>query len=886
MRENYLKSILGALLMLIVSVQASAQTAYVMTSSVSSKKAAYIYSFDVNNPGGEKNTIWTDTTFNVGGFMGALAENTYYVFTKEVDEDTDNITYAFCTINMTTGNKVVLNPSVKPGTDVIWMGDICYDATTKKLYGLRQVVLYTEDANGDISGEKVFQLCTIDMQTGEWTEFTDVSLGASADLGNVASDGNGGIYVMGVAKGKTFTDAYINVYRIDLGTKEQTTLVESSDNAMIKAIHSYLGSTSPKSMELYNNVLYIIGTNRLVTFDLATKTATLHVVNNSAVTLVDSPVGLCFAKSTADGVSGDIEEPVTPDNDEKVTLVKAVETWGDIMGASSYDTCSTRKMTFYDAENRPVRMVECGKYVNNDVYEVTSYTKYDYNEAGQLELMYSFQRGIYDGEDFAFKALVDTIRYVYNDAGQLIKESTVQQGIDRRHILYEYDESGNVIKEEQWASDPTHYYSPDDYFLNYSKTYSDFIAPNKPQTIVGDGYFEKYKFITKITYNEAGQPLVSKNYKPDGVTPKNFSEYWTYDETGMQVQYEQKKVSSQGVETDYIRIVDTLLTDNRVKRQSYSYDNIIKKWAKNSTYTITETAEYSRSYAPALAVEEYSAEISEPNHNTVRLTITPPSELPVTNHLGFDIYRHGMLIEHLTFSKGDNYDKEKNVFYYVDRDVPNGEYDYYVQTVILDELHESKAMTANVSNIVTYKHYVELPAASNIQYVSNRKEDGVNFVTVKWDAPVYDETLKFLRYNVFFDGVWMAENSPTWGSERPNGDYAGQNTSFELVYGSATKENIYVQTVYHYGKVNSEVVTIDISELLDVNALEGETCAKWDSGVLTVSQVADIAVYTTAGTCVKNLKSVTSVDLNGSPKGLYIIMVNQGNQMTLFKVNL
>lgn len=885
MRENYLKSILGALLMLIVSVQASAQTAYVMTSSVSSKKAAYIYSFDVNNPGGEKNTIWTDTTFNVGGFMGALAENTYYVFTKEVDEYTDNITYAFCTINMTTGNKVVLNPSVKPGTDETWTGDICYDAITKKLYGLRRTTLYTEEEDGSISSEKITQLCTIDTQTGEWTDFAKVSPGASTGIFNVASDGKGGIYIMGVAKGATFSDAYINIYRIDLETKEQTTIAENSGNASVRVMHSNLGGISLKSMELYNNVLYIIGTNRLVTFDLTTNTATLHKANDNAVTLVDFPVGLCFAKSTADGVSGDVEGPGTSDTEERVTLVKSVETWGDIMGTSSYDTCSTRKMTFYDAENKPIRMVKYGKYVDNEIYEVTSYTKYDYNEAGQLELMYSFQRGVYDGEDLAFKAAVDTIRYIYNEAGQLIKECTIQQGIDRRRVLYEYDEAGNVIKEEQWVADPTHYYSPEDYSMSYSKTYSDFIAPNKPQTIVGDGYFENYKFVTKITYNEAGQPLVSKNFKPDGVTPKNYSEYWTYDETGMQVQYEQKKVSSQGVETDYIRIVDTLLTDNRVKRQSYTYSNTIKKWGKSSTYTVTETAEYSSSYAPALTVEEYSAEINEPNHNTVRLTITPPSALPVTNHLGFDIYRHGMLIKRLTFSEAE-YDEEKNVFYYVDRDVPNGEYDYYVQTVILDELHESKALAANVSNIVTYRHYVELPAASNVQYVSNRKEDGINYVTVKWDAPVYDETLKFLRYNVFFDGVWMAENSPTWGSERPNGDYAGQNTSFELVYGSATKENIYVQTVYHYGKVNSEVVTIDISELLDVNALEGDAHANWESGVLSVSEVADIAVYTTAGACVKDLKSVTSVDLNGCPKGLYIIMVNQGNQTTLFKVKL
>ena len=74
-------------------------TAYAITSNVNSKNC-YIFSFDINDPSKIVETIWEDTIADEGALMATLADSIYYVYTSNNQ---------FCSINMTTGVKTVLN---------------------------------------------------------------------------------------------------------------------------------------------------------------------------------------------------------------------------------------------------------------------------------------------------------------------------------------------------------------------------------------------------------------------------------------------------------------------------------------------------------------------------------------------------------------------------------------------------------------------------------------------------------------------------------------------------------------------------------------------------------------------------------------------------------
>ena len=76
--------------------------------------------------------------------------------------------------------------------------------------------------------------------------------------------------------------------------------------------------------------------------------------------------------------SGDEPDPSVP-----VTRVSVEETWGDILGEEE-GQLTGRNVTYYDANNNPIRKCMYGKLLGQSDWQISRYTTYIYNDEKQL----------------------------------------------------------------------------------------------------------------------------------------------------------------------------------------------------------------------------------------------------------------------------------------------------------------------------------------------------------------------------------------------------------------------------------------------------------------------------------------------------------------------
>ena len=849
--RNIYKKLTVVALCLLATVGAMAQTTgYAITSNANTKDC-YVFSFDISDPSVVE-PIWTDTVASEAAVLATLADSIYYAY---MDEGTG--AYDFCSINMTTGTKTVLS-STSPGTGETWY-DICYDVATQSLYGLRKTDTYEDNE----LASSVYQLCTIHPSTGRWTEFATLPEGiintasASYYLGPICSDGQGGIYVMGANKWfkgsgmASFWSSYINLYRVDLATKETSTIFESNEATVVKVTYSNIVGAGVKcSMEMHDGMLYIVGNNNFLTMDVATGAVTLN-----ANKFAGEPVGLCFAKSTADGTPAPQEPEPLP---EDKRLVKVVETYGDHMGERG-GQMTHKKISFYDGENRLQREATYGLSYTNE-WEIEYFKTYTYNEAGQLTATYSQKYGIHDGTDLAFIDNRDTVKFEYDELGNMVKKSMQADGYN---MVYEYDAEGRLVKECKQMPDYYDQYEGDFYNM-WEITYSAFNAFGQPDSIHSTGLYDTDKYFGVYTYDEQGRKISAHTWTMADTTDVKM-ETWTYYAEG---------------DTAMIYWVHEWFWgfDNGERRTVYTYDNgnanrtkeqiqtlVNGEWVNEITYAITEVSEMNPDAVATLELLEIAGGI-----NGVDLIITLP-EAAVTGTIAFDVYRHGILLTRLNAT-----DAENGKLTYADRNVKNGTYDYYVQTVLINELMETEE-ALNVSNVVTYTHYVELPVVTDIKCTTARMEAGVYYATIEWAVPADTTNLAFQRYNVMLENMKAADNLET----------DGQATTWEVNCGYTGKVNLYIQTVYLYGKANSEMISIDCQAVIDAQGIEtteAETLVTVDGGVVNVAAEADVTVYNVQGAQVVAAAQVTTFDLNALPAGVYLVKVETAEGVQTVKV--
>ena len=864
MREIYKKLSMAALYLLVAMSAAAQTTGYAITTNANNKKC-YAFSFDISDPSVVE-TVWTDTVSGEAAVLATLAGDVYYTYMS-----TDGAsTYDFCSINFTTGVKTLLSKAF-PGSNETWY-DICYDATTKELYGLRKADVYNADNELESSS---YQICTIHQSTGKWTEVITLpaeivnTASASYYLGAICSDGNGGIDVMGANKwfngtgNAAFWSSYINLYRVDLTTKETSIIYQNNDATVVKVMYSNIvGAGAKVSMELHDGKIYYVGNNNFLTIDVAT-----GAVTKAAKNFTGEPVGLCFAMSTADGVpaqGGEVEP--TPDT----RMVKVVETYGDHMG-ERVGQITHKKVSLYDGENRLQREATYGLSYTN-LWEIEYFGTCTYNEAGQLAMTASQKYGIHDGTDLGFIDNNDTITYTYDEAGRLVRETMQAAGYS---MAYEYNEAGQKVKEIKLVPDYYNQYEGDEYVM-YEITYSAFNAYGQPDSIHSTGMYDNDKYFGAYTYDEQGRKTGAHTWTLADTTDVKV-ETWTYNDDAA---------------NDTVRVywVHEWFWgfDQGEKRTVYTYDNgntnrtkeqvqtlaANGAWVNESTYTITELSEMNPEAVATIQCLPISG-----GFNGVDLFITLP-EAAVTGTIAFDVYRHGIKLARLNAT-----DAKDGLLVYPDRGVKNGIYDYYVQTVLINDLLETEEVL-NISNIVTYSHYVKLPVVTDLKCTSARLEGGVYYATVEWVAPEPGpafiqnptlETFGFQRYNVMLEKMKAADNLET----------DGQALTWEVNCGYTGKVNLYVQTVYTYGKANSEMISIDCQAVMDAQGIENaeaEAQVTVRDGIVAAVAPARLVAYNAQGAVVA--EAVNTLDLNTLPAGIYLVKVETAEGVKTVKVRL
>lgn len=779
---------------------------------------------------------------------GCLADNIYYA--AMYDEDADS--YTLHTLNCTTGNDVEIGSFQQ-------VYDMAYDNQSKKLYALQSY--YTNSSNG-------YGLYEVNTSNGKLTEvalFEDVTY-----FGMTIKDGIA--YFASEATNFTTFKTTLSLTTFNLTSKETDALTYANVGNV-----GYTGESN--SIEFNGDLLYIVLNRTIYTFDFTTKALTK--LDGS---LPKSMSGICFALSSEDGEAnnngGDILDPLPEDT----RLVSVVEFYGSSMG--DWDGLARKEVTFYDKNNNPLRKATYGAIIDYDTKEIDSleierYSVNEYDEAGE-HLLTSFSQQYGEGRDGADKGFAearDSVTYEYNKEGLLSKKT---DNSAYKYYTYEYSD-GLLTTETTYVIGST---TP-----MQTITYSNFTEKGEPQSIKAEGQYTYQKYEETIEYNSRGQKTSRVRYGYsdvwneetndfDQVASLSESEVWTYNnEDGMLLT---DSVSKSGYDewgsptgilvpsskTTYAYDGDNT---NRIVCRTYSVNEEATSdedlWVESLQYSITEKKEYAPSLATELTVENVSDEI-----NTQKLSFTVPNDALIGGYV-FDIYRHGIKVGRVQMSDEGAYDETIGKLTYTDAGVKNGTYDYFVQTVMLDELEEVEN-ALNISNVVKYTANVELPAPTNVHATAVTTIDNTKVVTITWNAPENVSKYDFQRYNVIYENYKVADNA----------EADGQATTWDTEYNEIVP-TLYVQAVYKYGKADSELYTIPAELVCIDNAtLSDGSQIIFDGTNLSLTSPANITVFTTNGTTMVRANEATSLSLSNLPKGAYVITVQLNGKLHVMKV--
>ena len=105
--------------------------------------------------------------------------------------------------------------------------------------------------------------------------------------------------------------------------------------------------------------------------------------------------------------------------------------------------------------------------------------------------------------------------------------------------------------------------------------------------------------------------------------------------------------------------------------------------------------------------------------------------------------------------------------------------------------------------------------------------------------------------------------------------------------GYTGKVNLYVQTVYKYGKANSEMISIDCQAVMDAQGIENagaEAQVTVRGGIVSAAVPARLVAYNAQGAVVA--EAVNTLDLNTLPAGIYLVKVETAEGVKTVKVRL
>lgn len=551
---------------------------------------------------------------------------------------------------------------------------------------------------------------------------------------------------------------------------------------------------------------------------------------------------------------------------ETAVRAKTVYTYGDVMGGLGYAQPSRQQTWYYDASGK-VTCCFTGGYLLGDDPDTPeleeagtlvpmAYSIYHYDENQRLTDVQQREYGVYSGYDKAWSDQLNVVEsYEYTADGHL---SAKTLSGSQRH---EYEWEGDKLVRETRIS-----VGGDEEGPLWTMTYSDFVDgfENLPQsalkvsdnanTVTNDRVYEmrydeagnlteriEYLFGENVVKDNTGRVIQADKGQPYA------GETWTY-ENGVLRRYEksQWKASAGALVPSARR--DYTPTARGMREETYSYTNLSGTaiWTRSAVYTETVNATYFTGTQP----RGLQVETVEGQPNTVRLTCSlPETSFPGTSV--FEVYRNGFCIGQATVENGE--------VVYVDREVENGHWDYFVKVI-----DPTEGIGYPATEIVEHAFHTPLPPVTHISFPVNGKDAATAqyVLTVAWEAPETDWTIK--GYNIYTDIKEITKNpAPDNGVIMLPADQLTYTYAWYSLMDM--HKTVSVETVYNIGKVKSELVpvtildtpaAVDAPRLMDrfpmeVYTLGGQYVGRYanaaavrtlPSGIYVVKQVTDSGV--------------------------------------------
>lgn len=495
------------------------------------------------------------------------------------------------------------------------------------------------------------------------------------------------------------------------------------------------------------------------------------------------------------------------------------EHFGDAMTGGHTKTGETKY--FYNNAGKIVGMLELDGRGNN-LYR----TEYNYNEKGHLISESTFQYGLYDNGQEGWSE-PETTKYLVDENGNrtaIVKVSVLPWGdtMVYNEFEYEYDTDGNLVSEKYYFSQRGT--MPE---IQSTTTYSDFAAgKNKPAKKVKTSVWDSECFTATMTYDEAGNKISELEEYKDGSYGKLFT--WTYVDGFLTKEARKTWLNDQSYEYgegNFYTEIETryeMVNGNKdiVNKSDWSATPYLFNGEVLSTeLSMNPGSEYTLKYADFSDSEAMdctiSAEVSDANTNTVTITASIP-EFAMIGTVRYDVYRDTQLVGSYLLSdlmEMGQVDPENMTVSIIDPALKNGTYKYFVQ-IMKDAnaeflFDDPEWVGYNVSNVVEVTAEIQdLPVATNLHLTESTIGVGNGTATVAYDFPAeVAEELGFTGNYLFINtlGVFR-QDADSYTTSAGNGELKATLIAGETI-------QAFIQSRYKYGKVQSEIVTLDLNNI-------------------------------------------------------------------------
>lgn len=726
-------------------------------------------------------------------------------------------------------------------------GALAYDSASATLYASSYVY--------DDNYEPVYGLYSVDPATAEATKLAPLAL----DFRTMAA-ADGKLYAVGM--GDDY--ASYHLYAIDLSDyrAEEVVFAEPITEDYYDAV----------SLTATGGKLYLTLGNYLFTIDPAQKTYTKSA--NMGYSLLGTT--LAFADQTP-------EIKQSPEEKRLSRLPVRTVTYGDVMGMLPEDTASGETLYFYDTAGRLLR--ETTTSLGTDgLWSLDYYTKHETADGQELGKT-RYQWGICE-YDFTGFSPVEATNYAYDAEGRLAR---TENGDD--WTAYTYNADGLKETETTGCGDETYtvhtYYYKDGAAQPY-RMVSD--APAHPEW-TGDIFTETY------TYSEAG--LLTKATRLDANGPIQKTEYEYFE--GTDIRSRELRSGFDQSSKAYVPELETASTmvdgdANRIESRTRSYFE--GTWYDEpASRRLDEYTDFSAYAANAGQLDmAFTATADADSLNTAVLTFALP-QIAYSAQVDFDIYRDGQVIKSIPFDELTRIINHDDMTVTIrDAALRNGSHEWFVapKQQLLSEMGDKLGEARlPISAIKGLDFQLELPAATDLRLVSGRDiyiDDQDNEVsdpsratstakaaTVSWTNPEHAADYKFLCNQLYIQPKQL-----------PEAEFKELDTcEAEARLRFADEFDLYIQSRYAYGYVNSEPLHIVASTItgIDAPASAGGLSIAVSGSTATTTAPATIMAFDAAGRLIAKADNASSLSL-GAASGIVVIVAKTATETQAVKTRI